>query len=321
MRGGSLLCRVCWLSVVGGLAPAHELLLLQWNPHWECTNSEICVESSSSNLTRVLVEYNIDFANVVELAASYVPPVKWGVLGATCGRDTTQLFYNRERWREVGSATVDCMETMDRPYLVQSFEQLCCERMKLVVVAAHFSHRDWYTSLKRDIRNVMAQSGADRFMLIADTNVPNSRPNHILMDMLGVRGIGRIPSTALHKTCCLNDGYQYAFDRILVNFGEAMSTTVLFEPVPAWVPAGSAFHKALLGRLDLGALPTQAPTAPPPTMAPAGFDDPSTPEVHATTSNLRLFALVVSAWCVCSCVWFLISHARRRQQRAAMARS
>ena len=54
------------------------------------------------------------------------------------------------------------------------------------------------------------------------------------------------PSAKLFKGCCAGDSPPFAWqgDRVIANFGKDPTSTVLFDPAPAWV--ADEFHKGVI---------------------------------------------------------------------------
>jgi len=267
---------LCGLVLLCTSAAAFELRLLQWNPHWECSTQSWCQGDVREALHHVLPANNIDFANVVELAGGYNAPYPFVQMVHTCGRDRVSLLYNSQRWqvsRAGGSIEVGCMEMNDRPFQMQVFEELGNHGRRVLVIGAHFTHYSWYSSVRRAIARVTTATGVEHTILIADTNVDASTSTRTLMSRIGVPWASRSVDSDLHRTCCLNDGFTYTFDRISANFGSSLETSILYETPPAW--AMGAFHKGVLATLH----------EPQPSFMEVAFTDPA-----AILEHLTLFA-------------------------------
>lgn len=236
---------------------------LQWNPHWECFEQSSDCKANVLDLLAERLSNGTDFANVVELETSAMAlPSGFDSISSACGRDLTTLFFNASRWKAMASPASrqkGCMVAEDRPYVVQAFEHLS-DNLRVLVVGAHFPHRDLGTALSDSIRAVGNATGIDSVLLIADTNVnrPHAWPlcpaslcrsNVDLLRALKVPRADGTLGTDLLKTCCRNPPYGFAFefDRIIANFGSAMSTELYDDPAPNWTVG--AFHKGIIGRL------------------------------------------------------------------------
>jgi len=154
------------------------------------------------------------------------------------------------------------MVAEDRAYVVQSFQHRT-ENMRLIVVGAHFPHGTLGNKLGDSIRSVVNATGEDQILMIADTNI--NSPDHIwclgdihhhycksskdISKALELPHSDKTVSTELLKTCCRNPpfGYAFEFDRVIANFGTAMTTELHDDPSPTW--ATGAFHKGISGRL------------------------------------------------------------------------
>jgi len=249
---------------VGG-AGTLTITALQWNPHWECFEQSAECKSRVVEALPGRLANGTDFANVVELEADGVAlPEGWENITSACRRDVTVLFFNAARWRRAsiaGAGERGCMVPDDRPYVVQLFEHRT-EDLKLVVVGAHFPHRQLGSALGEAIQRVVNSTGVDATLLIADTNInrPSAWPlcpaslcasSADLMKALGVARAAEVLATDLLKTCCLNPPYGFAFefDRVIANFGTAMTTELHDDPAPGW--AVGAFHKGVTARLTV----------------------------------------------------------------------
>ncbi|CAJ1423936.1 unnamed protein product [Effrenium voratum] len=63
---------------------APQIMLLQFNPHWECfkgPNMEQCGNAVYGMVTRLLNQYQVDFANIVELPPTYKCLLFSGMIG------------------------------------------------------------------------------------------------------------------------------------------------------------------------------------------------------------------------------------------------
>jgi len=252
----------------GGETDQGRLAVLQWNPHWECfVKSSNCTHQAESTLEGLLLntELDLDFANIVELEdQSYIAPSGWAMLNSTAKRDVTTLFYNSERWTPIaasGAHQAGCMVAQDRPYVVQAFAHNR-RGFSVIVVGAHFPHvLSIYGGMKvlgAAIKSVINATGVTAIVLAADTNMDRHLPygsSGGLMKLLGVPAVEHIVSTDLLKTCCLNDGFHFTFDRVIANFGMDMNTSMLFDPTPAW--AFGEFHRAVIGTWAVPALNSQ----------------------------------------------------------------
>jgi len=252
------------LLLQGGSA----LNLLQWNPHWECFEQNLnnCKEEFANSLSSVLVQSDIDFANVVEYNDDHRRlPVRWKAMDHKCGLDQTTLIYNSDRWRlppEVSSGMMGCMAVKDRPFIVQQFTEAPAWGgvRKVIVVGAHYPHTQDRTSLISALQSVVTFSGEHSVVLLADTNVNRGVPNTKILAEIKAPA-GSAISSALHATCCLNTGFreEMAYDRIIANFGFSMTSSIFLDPPPAW--AQGEFHKPIKATLvDMRAMKTSTTT-------------------------------------------------------------
>jgi len=245
------------------IAATMTINTLQWNPHWECFEKDAeCKSEVMKSLSSRLVN-GTDFANVVELETTdFISPSGWENVSSTCGRDMTTLFFDSTRWQKsesLKSGDKGCMVTNDRAYVVQTFEHRT-ENLKIIVIGAHFPHREIGSALVGSLQAVAYATGVNSTLLVADTNInrPNAWPlcpeslcrsSVDIFKAIGVAQTQHIISTDLVKSCCLNPpyGFSFEFDRIITNFGTSMTTELQDDPAPSW--AVGAFHKALIGRL------------------------------------------------------------------------
>lgn len=238
------------------ISRASALNLLQWNPHWQCfvKNEKNCKENAEAALESLLAHYDVDFANIVELADNnYSLPVPWVWITKDCGKDRTALIYNSSRWAPgtmEGSGAEGCMEEgRDRPFVVQQFTAKVPGQLvpQVVVIGAHYPHTAEREALKQSLAFVLSATKVPEVILIADTNENSWVSNDNIMKDIGQ---GAVTGTNLERTCCYNDNFYEAhtFDRIIANFDGVMSTTVLFDTLPYWARTGE-FHKGILGQL------------------------------------------------------------------------
>mmetsp|Transcript_121302 Transcript_121302/g.388552 ORF Transcript_121302/g.388552 Transcript_121302/m.388552 type:complete len:253 (-) Transcript_121302:200-958(-) len=223
-----------WGSAAQGVAGG-RLRALQWNPHWQCfENSADCKAHVERALTGYLsdAELGLDFANLIEFSdGSFSPPAGWVALPYATPGDNIALYFNSRKWARSpnnGSYATGCMIIGDRPFVIQAFDSIATG-FSVVVVGAHFPHPDDYPgavlTLGAALKSVLDAAGVDDILLIADTNLDASvnGTNKGLMQMLEVPMAAHIVGTAAVNTCCLNDGFSYASDRVIANFGQAMA--------------------------------------------------------------------------------------------------
>ncbi|CAE8652184.1 unnamed protein product [Polarella glacialis] len=236
-----------------------SLNLLQWNPHWECFAQEsACKLEAESFLSETLKAQNVDFANLIMLEDdAFSLPTGWQQVGHLCGKDSLALIFNSGRWALGSSSKVGCLAPDDRPYVIQSFvpNKGSGWSEEVVVVGAHAPHRpvvSW-DNLRDDLTVVMASSKVERVIVIADTNQEQSVGSASIMEDLGVY-TGSVVSSELKNSCCYSgfqDKYIHAFDRVMANFGDMQSTTMLLDPLPGWARS-KTMHKPISTRLDWG---------------------------------------------------------------------
>lgn len=264
----SLLLQWALLSVIATATPSHEqdFQLLQWNPHWQCFlwDEHGCSANAQQTLTQLLVLGSIDFANIVELAAKdYLLPEGFEKLEQVCGVDSTALIYNKLRWRPsadvVGGAS-GCMSRNDRPFVVQQFDMVEADMgdrdgnsditvRKVVVVGAHYPHTRQRYYLRKALTEVVAATGVESVILLADTNeFRYVKSDHLLKDISCPGAYAT--SSDLMRTCCFNDGFAFmhTYDRIVANFGSITDTVMFLDDLPDWARTGE-MHKPILATL------------------------------------------------------------------------
>lgn len=288
-----------------------DLQLLQWNPHWQCFawNTNNCTAEASRVLPELLLETDIDFANIIEFDADLPLPESWSSIRSnrSCGKDIVDLVYNHVRWQPSGEVVSDCMERspLDRPFVVQQFKNTNTSE-EVIVIGAHFPHPASYVfstmneaQVLRDALQVyLRKTSVERVLLIADTNELVNVSSARIMRYLGVPE-GPIVSTSLERTCCFDNGFPApsTFDRIVANFGGHMETTVLFDPLPYWAkevedpndPSSrkGAFHKAVTGTLSM------SPGPPPPSPVNVVLI------ACVATAAVLVLAGVLASCCIC----------------------
>jgi len=142
------------------------------------------------------------------------------------------------------------MEEGGRSFVVRSFDSRRLG-LRLVAVGAHFPHTYEWDRLASAIAAEMASAGTSNVLFMADTNT--NRGHGDVLSTLGVNGDAL--GTDRHRTCCNTAGgwgYVFYFDRVVANFGTAMSTNLVFSPVPDWAnQPDNEFHKGIIGDLYL----------------------------------------------------------------------
>lgn len=137
----------------------------------------------------------------------------------------------------------------------------------LTVLGAHYPQTlnvstHAYAQATANLGGVLKQLGANRTVLLADTNTEGpeaaaaSASHHgvnktnlqILLDLglLPAASAAAPAATPLYRGCCYSDGFSWQGDRIVANFGSVAASHTLFDPAPAWAAfAGSEFHKGV----------------------------------------------------------------------------
>mmetsp|Transcript_78983 Transcript_78983/g.164056 ORF Transcript_78983/g.164056 Transcript_78983/m.164056 type:complete len:399 (-) Transcript_78983:344-1540(-) len=314
-----------------GVAPNVSLVMLQWNPHWQCAawDQNNCSNHVRELVDSWLVEHDIDFANIIELGAEpYDPPKGWGKLRANCSHDDTTLIYNQDRWTPVEGdarlASEGCMALHDRPFVLQTFQEssglligsnASNASSKVVVVGAHFPHppllympllEQNIVELRTAIAAAVNASDQGRVILIADTNEGNPIPSTSIREYLQLPGLKTV-STDLEFTCCydIDFGMGATFDRIISNFGGHMETQLMMSSeLPLWARQEkygrrAAFHLPILGRLLAGS----AGPSPGPGFLPQ----------HRLAK--RIFLICVAVAVVLLVLWFFFAAAAEKRNK------
>jgi len=240
-------------SVQHADAASGMIKAFQWNPHYQCFNSEqaTCQTDAVKALNEQLVS-GIDFANIVELEAKgYAPPGDWQARMQKCGVDQTTLMWDSGKWKEIGSGSAGCATTGQ--YVVQALQQ---KDVTVVVVGAHFAHPDGsgLETQLHDMANSIAQamdvSKSQNVIIMADTNQESSVSSDDILAALKLPNSSNGQSTDLFASCCAKtpDGFIHDYDRVIANFGTSMANEKVFDPPPSW--AGSEFHIGVLGSLS-----------------------------------------------------------------------
>eukprot|EP00931_Biecheleriopsis_adriatica_P002699 TRINITY_DN10374_c3_g1_i4.p1 TRINITY_DN10374_c3_g1~~TRINITY_DN10374_c3_g1_i4.p1 ORF type:complete len:523 (+),score=94.89 TRINITY_DN10374_c3_g1_i4:23-1591(+) len=311
-----------------------DLQLLQWNPHWQCFawNSNDCAAQARKSLQAMLQGFDVDFANLIEFEDDgFSMPAGWTSIRSSlsCGKDRLDLVYRSTKWRPAattGAGAKGCMVQHDRPFIVQQFDSIGGSD-SIIVVGAHFPHPASNTDstlqadvLQTALQDILAVTGIDKVVLLADTNESPSVSSSRLMSFLGIPG--ETVSTSLQPTCCFDNSFPSwgTFDRIIANFGLQMQTQVLHDPLPTWAhevqlasSRRGAFHKAIKGVLvtddstfggsstAIGSSTIPATTTGPRTLADttsttsAMASHFSTTSTHSTTTTTTTTTSIISA--------------------------
>ena len=262
----------CLAGVAGTVAtpdPPTSISFAHWNPHWQCfAGHPSCAANATAALSSLLSVTGLDFANIVELeAASYTPPSGWAAIAPvqSCGDDWDTLFYNTKRWTRLVERS-GCMFD-DRSFAAGVFQSRRDPSLVLTVLGAHYpqtlnASTHAYAQASANLSGVLRQLGANRTVLLADTNTEGpvaaaanashhgvNRTNAQILADLGLRpapGAAAPPAAPLFKGCCYSDGFSWQGDRIVANFGSVAASRTLFDPAPSWAAfAGSEFHKGV----------------------------------------------------------------------------
>jgi len=252
-----------------------HLMLLQFNPHWECFesyNHGKCGIEIYKTITRFLHDHDIDFANIVDLPAEYRPPEGWKM---NCndggGGDADCIIWKQTRWSWISPIT-NCYFGHGRACNVMTFERLGSHGDVVTVAGGHLPHgsrTSWYYEFLETVRQAIAASRevTRRVVLLADANagLHEKSDEDLLMDLgVGSRAMPRLWYN--YRTCCNDNGFDGFFDRIAANFGkgldlvkdslyEELSQDYTTAPQFAWIekPSGQwgAFHQPVIARLEL----------------------------------------------------------------------
>jgi len=205
------------------------MMLLQFNPHWECfkpPNDKKCGGAALALVTQLLQRHDVDFANIVELPNWYKPPKGWAM---NCrdggGGETTCIIWKSNAWEAIAPNT-ECWFGRGRSCNVMTFAHLA-SKLKVTVAGAHFPHgagTSWYNEYLGVLRMNLAKSKSvtDKVILLADSNAGlHQMEDYTLLTNTGVLLPNVKPPQMWYsyRTCCNNIGYHGFFDRIVSNFG------------------------------------------------------------------------------------------------------
>jgi len=241
--------------------------VVQWNPHWECfVKSDECRADAQVKMTNMLALS--DFGTAVMFEVEYQPPTSHYMKQTTCGRTPVSMFWDHTKWEATDIETVGCMyrnatdpKQDDRPFIIKSFMNKDAGQagVEVLMVSAHFPHptdasAPFDGKFAEELMHAIADSSSQKpnagIVFAADTNLDFSDSNDDIMRYLGVPGdiVGSTPS----HTCCYNDGYQYAPDRVATNMqGHVSLELFLNDPTPAWAKIeGAGFHKPVFTRFS-----------------------------------------------------------------------
>jgi len=257
--------------------------MLQWKTSWECFdwNQNHCADNAAALANDWLVQYDIDFANLMQFRSEdFTPPTGWVGLSterdACEGEDKTTLVFNDQRWSKLESPaahSTGCLDGQVGPYVLQAFKSKDSSRnvSGIIAICAQFPVPKQRPSmddlpiligLNRTLAAIMNATGISNVVILADTNRKNTLPSDRITKVLHLPG--RAVSTRLLRSCCSVNNFAssaFAYDRIIANFGAGgnplMETKMLLEdPIPTWLyqerdGVKAPFHKPLLGRLPL----------------------------------------------------------------------
>jgi len=241
--------------------------VLLWNPHWECfVKSEDCKEAAEIKWTKMLAL--ADFATAIMFEApDYSPPSSHSRTEKTCGRDPVAMFWDNAKWAETDLEVMGCIVEDDRPFIIKSFKRKHAgltsqpaDGAEVLMISAHFPHPanatvPWESMFAEELITRIKESLAEKphagVIFAADTNLDFADSSAEIMHHLGVPG-DIIGSTPAH-TCCYNDGYSYASDRVATNIpGSVDLELFLYDPTPSWAKLeGAGHHKPVLARFNL----------------------------------------------------------------------
>lgn len=272
----SIVCATLCLLYSTAVTFAGEIVMLQWNPHWQCFEDHPeCSAKATAMVAELLTTKNLDFANLIELETTELElPAGWVALGdfQSCGHDWDSLIYNAKRWRVLANTTGCMLDS--RSYTAARFMSIADPSLgEVLAIGAHYpqtlnassqGYEKGTAALKQVIKTL---GGSDQFVIMADTNTEGpvaaaASPEHhgvnktngqLLVD-LGVwgEGAGAPPGAKLFNGCCYNDNFSWQGDRIVANFGRVTSSEVLFNPAPAWAAFNtSEFHRAVVLTLQV----------------------------------------------------------------------
>lgn len=214
-----------------------KLMLLQFNPHWECFNTDLnmnkCGNPVSHLVTRFLQDHDIDFANIVEFPRWYRPPAGWTMQCENGdGGETGCIIWKSSRWAQISLKT-HCFFGHGRACNVMTFQRLSRPGDYVIVAGTHFPHLETpnlRSGFEKTVHAAIARFGnvTKRLVLLADANArPHQKSDEELMQGIGALRAGS-HAKALpwlrnpwyeYNTCCYNIGYDRTYDRIAANFG------------------------------------------------------------------------------------------------------
>jgi len=152
------------------------------------------------------------------------------------------LVYDSSKWEDMNDQVHGCLNTNDRPFVVNNFKNKN-DNTIVTVVGAHFPHGgDPWSKLGDAIRS---RNNSGKVIFMGDTNLYRGRSSQYIF---GGWGLTAKLASDLLDSCCHNDGYNSgSYDRVITTFGSNPKTTMgveLFTPNP------SAYHKPIKFEFD-----------------------------------------------------------------------
>ncbi|PHQ82098.1 MAG: hypothetical protein COB66_00860 [Coxiella sp. (in: Bacteria)] len=238
-----------------------------------------------------LEEANAEFGIPGPLLSTVLTDKKmmgWQTIVSVCGTDSTQLTYNAQNWTLIkalangqrpqvcwakGNALIALIRPHSnpygRPYNMAYFQSRQQPHLKVLVIPTHMPH--WKPGY---IKSQQWMLTAFRLRATAVTGVSNLHPVNMIfvgdMNELGANDkittrvldpiFGKSSLSPPQSSCCYNDDFQYATDRVATNISTTM-TSALLSPAGGYpINKSSGFlrsneeHKAVFVTLTL---PTQ----------------------------------------------------------------
>lgn len=228
-----------------------------------------CKNAVQRLLTDAIVNYSIDFANLVYMDRQYQPPSYLANVSSYCPhvpltgsrRQHIVLLYDTRHWMMLGDAKIGCLcsDGQRWPYIVQGFAK--DTGAKLLVVAAYFTAPHNYLNqlpllklpwLENDVTSAKRELRIFDVLLIAGTNLNSHDPSWEVMEGIGAAPVegASVQTTSAYATCCYPNFRFGGKDRVVANFGRSMKTIIPFSKSALEHIGTPKMHLAVIGSLN-----------------------------------------------------------------------
>lgn len=182
------------------------------------------VDESGSNVDFITLEQADQVSGVPGpfLNNKMTTPNKWGNITSICAPDTTQLVYDKTKWKPILSLATDTYQpcwASGRPYNMAYFSSLT-SNFNVLVIVSHLPHPGIPLNseqFKSDLAKMIDGKITPHVIFAGDFNDVENTADQISKDLFEKNTYGEFTFSNPLMTCCRNNNFSNKFDLAAVS--------------------------------------------------------------------------------------------------------